>query len=176
MSLTDTPSRSFFGRKTEQKPAEEEKKAEPEQAEEAKDAKAAEGEESESAAAAGDDKKAEKDDSSSSSSSDDSSADEKGDEEGLSAKDVKRIKALFAEQESEIKAYEKQVKQLEEAKEKLEAESKRKDNETRLARIEYTKQVKENELTVQRYRKMIEDEKEFAIDIMMIIDSTEEDK
>jgi len=32
-----------------------------------------------------------------------------------------------------------------------------------LARIEYTKQVKENELTVQRYRKMIEGEKEFAI-------------
>ena len=33
----------------------------------------------------------------------------------------------------------------------------------RLARIEYTKQVKENEQTVQRYRKMIADEKEFAI-------------
>ena len=43
------------------------------------------------------------------------------------------------------------------------AESKRKDNETKLARIEFTKQVRENELTVQRYRKMIEDEKSFAI-------------
>ena len=32
-----------------------------------------------------------------------------------------------------------------------------------MARIEYTKQVKENEATVVRYRKMIEDEKEFAI-------------
>ena len=32
-----------------------------------------------------------------------------------------------------------------------------------LVRIEYTKQVKENEETVKRYRKMIEDEKLFAI-------------
>ena len=32
-----------------------------------------------------------------------------------------------------------------------------------MARIEYTKQVKENEATVVRYRKMIADEKEFAI-------------
>ena len=39
----------------------------------------------------------------------------------------------------------------------------RTDKEVRLARIEYTKQVKENEQTVQRYRKMINDEKEFAI-------------
>jgi molecular chaperone GrpE (heat shock protein) len=39
----------------------------------------------------------------------------------------------------------------------------RQEKETRLARIEYTKQVKENEATVVRYRKMIEDEKEFAI-------------
>lgn len=30
-------------------------------------------------------------------------------------------------------------------------------------RIEYTKQVRENEDTVKRYRKMIEDEKQFAI-------------
>lgn len=41
--------------------------------------------------------------------------------------------------------------------------SKRQENEVKLARIEYTKQVKENEATVTRYRKMIEDEKEFAI-------------
>ena len=33
----------------------------------------------------------------------------------------------------------------------------------KLIRIEYTKQVKENEETVKRYRKMIEDEKLFAI-------------
>ena len=32
-----------------------------------------------------------------------------------------------------------------------------------MAKIEYTKQVRENEATVVRYRKMIEDEKEFAI-------------
>lgn len=35
------------------------------------------------------------------------------------------------------------------------AESKRKDGEIKLIRIEYTKQVKENEQTVIRYRKMI---------------------
>ena len=39
----------------------------------------------------------------------------------------------------------------------------RTEKEIKLARIEYTKQIKENELTVQRYRKMIEDEKSFAI-------------
>lgn len=33
----------------------------------------------------------------------------------------------------------------------------------KLFRIEYTKQVRENEDTVKRYRKMIEDEKSFAI-------------
>lgn len=33
----------------------------------------------------------------------------------------------------------------------------------KLFRIEYTKQVRENEDTVKRYRKMIEDEKQFAI-------------
>ena len=30
-------------------------------------------------------------------------------------------------------------------------------------RVEYTKQVKENEATVKRYRKMMEDDKKFAI-------------
>jgi molecular chaperone GrpE (heat shock protein) len=33
----------------------------------------------------------------------------------------------------------------------------------KLVRIEYTKQVKENEATVKRYRKMIEEEKVFAV-------------
>lgn len=33
----------------------------------------------------------------------------------------------------------------------------------KLFRIEYTKQVRENEDTVKRYRKMIDDEKQFAI-------------
>lgn len=63
---------------------------------------------------------------------------------------------MFNEQEAEIKALEKQI-------EDLKAQSSRKEKEVTLARIEYTKQVKENEQTVQRYRKMIEDEKEFAI-------------
>lgn len=39
----------------------------------------------------------------------------------------------------------------------------RQEKEIKLVRIEYTKQVKENDATVIRYRKMIEDEKEFAI-------------
>lgn len=39
----------------------------------------------------------------------------------------------------------------------------RQEKEIKLIRIEYTKQVKENDATVVRYRKMIEDEKEFAI-------------
>ena len=39
----------------------------------------------------------------------------------------------------------------------------RQEKEIKLVRIEYTKQVKENDATVVRYRKMIEDEKEFAI-------------
>ena len=80
---------------------------------------------------------------------------------------MKRIKQLFNEQETEIKALEKQIEEMKaKAKKKDEetlADSKRKENEIKLARIEYTKQVKENEATVQRYRKMIEDEKEFAI-------------
>ena len=37
------------------------------------------------------------------------------------------------------------------------------EKEMKAFRIEYTKQVRENESTVTRYRKMIEDEKQFAI-------------
>ena len=40
---------------------------------------------------------------------------------------------------------------------------KKAENKIKLVRIELTKQVKENESTVTRYRKMIEDEKTFAI-------------
>jgi molecular chaperone GrpE len=43
------------------------------------------------------------------------------------------------------------------------SEEKKSEKEMKLIRIEYTKQVKENEETVKRYRKMIEDEKLFAI-------------
>jgi len=45
---------------------------------------------------------------------------------------------LFNEQETEIKALEKQI-------EELKSQSTRKDKEVTLARIEFTKQVKENE-------------------------------
>ncbi len=85
----------------------------------------------------------------------------------MSASDVKRIKKLFNEQEAEIKSLEDKIKKMEEAQEKKNKEasdlSSRQEKEIRLARIEYTKQVKENEATVVRYRKMIEDEKEFAV-------------
>ena len=63
---------------------------------------------------------------------------------------------MFNEQETEIKSLEKRIKELE-------GLSTRKDNEVKLARIEYTRQVKENEATVLRYRKMIEEEKDFAV-------------
>jgi len=63
---------------------------------------------------------------------------------------------LFNEQETEIKALEKEL-------EELKTERNRQTKEIKLVRIEYTKQVKENENTVKRYRKMIDDEKDFAI-------------
>lgn len=50
-------------------------------------------------------------------------------------------------------------KELETARES----AKKQENEMKLFRIEYTKQVRENEDTVKRYRKMIEEEKQFAI-------------
>lgn len=82
-----------------------------------------------------------------------SSSEEEGSEDPeLSAKDVKRIKLLFNEQETEIKSLEKKIADLEAVLtrkdnkyEEKTAESKRKDGEIKLIRIEYTKQVKENE-------------------------------
>ena len=59
---------------------------------------------------------------------------------------------MFNEQEAEIKSLEKQLREKE-------AEEAKKEIDLRLVRVEYTKQVKENEATVKRYRKMIEDEK-----------------
>lgn len=50
-------------------------------------------------------------------------------------------------------------KQLDEERKKVE----KSEIEMKTFRIEYTKQVRENEDTVKRYRKMIEDEKQFAI-------------
>ena len=54
---------------------------------------------------------------------------------------MKKIKKLFKEQEAEIKSLEKQI-------DELKKETQRSTKEIQLARIEYTKQVKENELTV----------------------------
>lgn len=82
--------------------------------------------------------------------SDGESADE------LSKSDIKKIKALFSEQEVEIESLK---KALDDERAKL----KKNDLEMTAFRIEYTKQVRENEDTVKRYRKMIEDEKQFAI-------------
>ena len=50
-------------------------------------------------------------------------------------------------------------KQIDDYKKQIEQSEK----EMKAFRIEYTKQVRENESTVTRYRKMIEDEKSFAI-------------
>ena len=63
-------------------------------------------------------------------------------------------------------------KQLDEERKKVE----KSEIEMKTFRIEYTKQVRENEDTVKRYRKMIEDEKQFAItkiakDLQEVIDA-----
>lgn len=41
--------------------------------------------------------------------------------------------------------------------------AKKSEKEMTVVRVEYTKQVKENEATVKRYRTLLEDEKKFAI-------------
>ena len=69
---------------------------------------------------------------------------------------MEKIKTLFNEQEAEIKSLEKQI-------DELKAQNEKQKKEITVVRVEYTKQVKENEGTVKRYRKMIEDEKQFAI-------------
>ena len=58
---------------------------------------------------------------------------------------------------------EKQVKELSGQLDDKKAEISHFEKEMKLVRIEYTKQVHENEETVRRYRKIIEDEKIFAI-------------
>lgn len=87
---------------------------------------------------------------------DTSSSESSSDEKPLSGDDVKKIKELFKEQEVEIESMKKVIddymKQIA-----------RSDKEMKAFRIDYTKQVRENEATVIRYRKMIEDEKSFAI-------------
>lgn len=163
--MINTPSRGFFGKKNNTKSPEEERKTAAEDVKEeaktgpnadagAKDTKTKEKEKADNPTEEG--KDAAKKSKSSSSESSTSASEEEVEEGGLSAKDVKRIKKLFSEQEAEIKSLEKRI-------EELDAETKRKDKEIFIARSEYTKQVKENEMTVLRYRKMIEDEKDFAI-------------
>lgn len=58
---------------------------------------------------------------------------------------------------------EKQIEGLTAQLEEKKAEVSHFEKEIKLIRIEYTKQVHENEDTVRRYRKMIEEEKIFAI-------------
>lgn len=59
---------------------------------------------------------------------------------------------MFSEQETEIESLKKNI-------DDLKAVLKKGEGEMTAFRIEYTKQVRENEDTVKRYRKMIEDEK-----------------
>ena len=92
-------------------------------------------------------------------------------EEGsLSKDDIARIKALFNEQEEDIKTLSKNeellkdnLKNLEKQLDEKAHEISRHEKEMVLVRVEYTKQVHENEETVRRYRKIIEEEKVFAI-------------
>lgn len=95
---------------------------------------------------------------------------EEKEEGSLSKDDIARIKALFNEQEEDIKNLSKNeallkdnLKNLEKQLEEKAHEITRHDKEMVLVRVEYTKQVHENEETVRRYRKIIEDEKVFAI-------------
>ena len=67
----------------------------------------------------------------------------------LSAEDIKKIKALIAEQDHTIEAHEKKIASLEEDVKKYKQS------------LAY--QMAENDNTVKRYRKQIEDGKQFAI-------------
>ena len=137
--------------KNDKKTAAEEKKETPEEKKdkkpEAKDSKDAKTDKS--SKIEGDENKEGQPESSSSSSSE-------PEDDTLSKEDIDKIKKLFNEQEAEIKSLEKTIAELEEGTLKQK-------KEINVIRIEYTKQVKENENTVKRYRKMIEDEKQFAI-------------
>jgi molecular chaperone GrpE (heat shock protein) len=95
---------------------------------------------------------------------------EEKEEGSLSKDDIARIKALFNEQEEDIKNLAKNeallkdnLKNLEKQLEDKAHEIARHEKEMVLVRVEYTKQVHENEETVRRYRKIIEEEKVFAI-------------
>lgn len=145
MLMQQVPTRHFFGRKPQQK---EEGKEEAE-AKESKDK-----EEPEVKAEAKEEKKTKEEPAKKQTSS--SSSDT---EETLSGEDVKKIKALFKEQDAEIESLKKKLLQLDVERAKV-----AKHEEEMVAfKIEYTKQVRENEATVKRYRLMIEQEKEYAI-------------
>ena len=148
--------RMFFGKgKKEQKA--------PEKKEETKEEQTTQKEETKdepTAAAAEDSKPEQKEDVKSEkkkeSSTSASESEGEAEEQTLSKAEVKKIKQLFNEQETEIKSLEKEIDTLKELLVKQEKETKK-------YQIEFTKQVRENEATVKRYRKMIDDEKQFAI-------------
>ena len=164
-NLVGVPRRGFFGKKKPEEPKVEEEKKEAsaeESADAAKEGEAAKEGDADKAAAEGGAAEEEKKEGEAAESTS-GSASEDNDDPVISEKELKRIKQLFNEQEDEIKALEKKNDKMVADLEQKAKDSKRQENEIKLARIEYTKQVKENEATVVRYRKMIEDEKEFAI-------------
>ena len=70
---------------------------------------------------------------------------------------------MTSKNEATEKKLTKKTSEFDSKLDEMKSDASRLEKEIKLARIEYTKQVKENEATVVRYRKMIEDEKEFAI-------------
>ena len=81
-------------------------------------------------------------------------------EETITADELKTLKSLFQEQEDDMEKMKEDMLNL---KEEHKEEQKAAQDKITKVRIELTKQVRENESTVKRYRKMIEDEKQFAI-------------
>lgn len=145
-TIVNQQTRNFFGRKDkepEDKQKEESKPAEEEEAKKAADN--SEGENKETSKKSDDnDKNTKKENAKGESSSSSSS-----DEDDLSKEDIAKIKLLFSEQEAEI----------EELKKKLV----KSDKQFKVCRIELTNQVNENKATVARYKKILEDDKQFAI-------------
>ena len=132
--------RNFFGSKKEFK---EEKDASSEsKKEETEKKEEAEAKEEDTKKEAKEEASEEKKKDSSSSSSSDSEVD-------LSAEDIKKIKALIAEQDGTIEAHEKKIEELE--------------TDIKKYRQQLAYQMAENDNTVKRYRKQIEDGKQFAI-------------
>ena len=81
-------------------------------------------------------------------------------EETISAAELKTLKGLFQEQEDDMEKMQEDMLNLKVEHKELQKKDK---DLIQKVRIELTRQVRENESTVTRYRKMIEDEKTFAI-------------